>query len=450
NAEAYEATFKVLQYVNETEASDPPSTNAHPSVARALARLRSAARDTFPRPEAYDHDHGGLDNFSWAIMGDAWYAKALPYYDPVTRSNALAGLRAYFANDVLVTNRFIAREYPRGSGQVYHLVEGSGIDSGGALGDAGKFSAHLLETIWAYAHFTGDWALIRERWPLIKTLFTTPAETRWAGFGRDAIAELGDEAAPCLAMARLAYGAGDIQLYEYACSLFARELAHHYVKQKGADYFRLNQPWHSMEVMDEEVYLTSLWGDAAGWQIDGPGYPEKAVERQFNDRWVRFRNEDVGRFYRDHLKIDVARELDRLGARWEPRRRHHNDSHLMPSLVQLRSLLLREPPEALAEWAAPDQFTGPPSGVIASCLAVVRTSHPARYERLIPGGPPGPFVTGLERQVQGPNATLVTSVAFPKSWAQEGGESAGWPRVTWWKSWRTPTDEPWNFGEIVP
>src|SRR5262249_38518551 len=262
----------------------------------------------------------------------------------------------------------------------------------GALGDAGKFSANALETLWAYAHFTGDWDLIKERWELVKKLFGTPAEARWVGFARDAITELGDEAAPCLAMARMAYKVGDIDTYNYACYMFARELVHHYVKQRGAGDFRRHQPWHTMEFMDEEVYLTNLWGDLAGWQIDGPHYPERTGERQYNNRWVRFKNEDVGRFYRDYLEADVRIELDRLMNRWEPKRKYHNDSHIMPSEVQLRSLLLNEVPGQLATVATPDQFTGPPSGVIASCISVLRNSHPTCYQRLIAAGAPSPFV----------------------------------------------------------
>src|SRR5439155_24996887 len=128
---------------------------------------------------------GGLVNFYWAIQRDGWYARALPYYDHQTRSNALASLRKYFHQDVLVPNRFKLREYPKGSGRDYLVLAVPGIDSSNALGDAGKFSANLLETLWAYAHFTGDWDLVKERWPLAKKLFTPPAQTRWVGFGRD-------------------------------------------------------------------------------------------------------------------------------------------------------------------------------------------------------------------------------------------------------------------------
>src|SRR5262249_10856397 len=157
----------------------PVAGVSDPRAGLALERLRQVAREKFKSVDRYDYDHGGLNNFCWAIQGDEWYAKALPYYDEETRRNALGGLRKYFREDVLVTNRFRTREFPKGSGREYFILEGPGINSRGVLGDAGKFSANLLETLWAYAHYTGDWDLVRERWPLVKKLFTTPAETRW-------------------------------------------------------------------------------------------------------------------------------------------------------------------------------------------------------------------------------------------------------------------------------
>ena len=448
-ADSYDVTLPLLRYVNETEAIETTFTNSHPGVTASLEKLQKTARAKFPSPDKYNYDHGGVNNFCWAIQGDQWYAKALPYMDDATRATAIASLKKYLRDDVLVANRFKLREFPKGSGHTYYLLEGPGIGSWNVLGDAGKFSANMLETLWAYAHFTGDWELIRERWPLIRKLFVTPAQTRWVGFGRDEIAELGDEAAPCLAMARMAYKVGDADTYNYACYMFVRELAHHWLKQRGAKYFRENQPWHSMEAMDEEVYLTNLWGDLAGWQIDGPNYPAKTGERQFNNRWVRFKDADVGRFYRDYLQGDLKRELDLLQTRWPEKRRWNNDSHIMPSLVQLRSLLLNESPAELANVAPVEKFSGPPSGIIASCISVLRTSHPTRYERLIPAAPPTPFVAGLEREVAGPNVYLVQSVATEVRDRNAGQTNATWPRVSWW-GWKTPTGTPWNFGQVTP
>jgi len=80
-------------------------------------------------------------------------------------------LRKYFHDDVLVTNRFTLREFPKGSGHQYYILEGPGIGSWGMLGDAGKFSTSMLQTLWAYAHYSGDWDLIKERWELIRKLF---------------------------------------------------------------------------------------------------------------------------------------------------------------------------------------------------------------------------------------------------------------------------------------
>lgn len=460
-ADTFDATFHVLQYVHEMEAYDRPAPGAPAVAAAAQERLLKTARGKFRSPDRYSYDHGdkpgALHNFCWAIMGDQWYARGLPYYDDATQAIARESLKKYFHEDVLVAARFKEREYPRDSGQTYYILEGPGIGSWNVLGDAGKFSTNLLETLWAYAHFTGDWGLLRERWATVPKLFCTPAETTWATFGRHSIAELGDEAPPCLALARMAYRTGDMNTYGYACYAFARELVMHWVKQRGAPYYRARQPWHTMEFMPEEVYLTNLWGGTAGWQIDGPDWPANGKERQFKNRWVRFHSEEVGRFYREFLAADVRREMDLLTGRLGEERRWQSNSHTMPSQVQLRSLLLNEKPEALAKLATPDQFKGPASGVIASCISVLRTSHPTRYERLIPAGPATPFVPGLEREKVEPGRHLaqvvLTEIPPPRQRGAKNGPPAEpqivWPTVTW-RFWQTPAGKPWTFGQVVP
>ena len=442
DADGYDMTFPVLRYVNETEAAAlPVSSNAPPIVVAALQRLRAVARERFPGTGRFQPDHGGPGNLSWSVMGDSWYAKALPYLDDVTRSNAVVVLRRYLREEVLVPGRFVEREFPAGSGLKYRILEGPGIGPWTTLDDAGKFSANLLETVWAYAHFTGDHALVRERWSLIRRLFTTAAQTRWVGFGRDQIAEPGDEASAALAFARLAYLAGDLDAYAFGCAEFARELVQLHVRQCGAPWFRAQQPWHSMEPIDTDVFLTNLWGDVAGWQMDGPRYPAATGGRQFENRWVRFQNLDVARFCREHLQAEVRSEFVALEGRWEPNRRFTDDSRMRPSWVRLESLLLGAAPERLATIATPDQFQGPPSGVVASCLAVLRAAQAPRFERLIPAGPPSAFVLGLERDVPGPNTHLVQSLSSGSE------QTPGWPRITWW-GWQTPSGQRWNFGEV--
>ena len=415
-ADEFDATFPVLQYVNETEASDPPVTTAHPTVATALARLRQLVAQELGG-SARSQQGGNSSNALSAIEGGT-LARALPFCDSAMCTIAAAGLREHFQKSVTSP--------PRGASE----------------GGAG-----VLEALWAYAHFTGDWSLIKEHWPQLRKLLTMPVEARWAGFGRNGSFVLGEGAAQCAAFARLAYKVGDMDSYNYACYLFARESIQLFVKQRGADYFRQIQPWHSTEFMDDEVFLTHFSGNTSGWMMDGPKYPAKAGERQFEKRWVRFKDADVARFYRDYLGEDVRREMNWLQHRWEPGRRWSNEPGDLPSLVQLRSLLLNEGPAQLSAVATPDQFGGPLSGQIGSCLSVLRTSHPARYSRLIPPGEPSPFVAGLEREVAGPNPALVVEM---ESDDHEGGASLGkpaWPRLSW-PTWRTPAGAVWTFGHI--
>jgi hypothetical protein len=402
--DSYQVTLPVLRYINETESIESNLTNRHPSVIAALDKLRQTARENFPSP-------GKADAGAIATR----LAKALPHLDDTTRSNAVLSLRKFIRDDLLTKSS-------------------SSQDNSS------------LESIWAYAHFTGDWELIRERWSLIKQRFPAPIRTRWAGFGPDETHVLSDLAAPRLALARLAWKAGDIDTYNYACQMFARELVQEWLRVRGVKYFRDNQPWHSMEAMDGQVFLGALRDETAGWQIDGPVYPRYNGERHFQLRWSGFNNADLGRFFRDYLRPEVKGELDSLQKNWPQDGRWHNEPH---SIVQLRSILLNEGPDELARAAMPEQFTGRPAGVMASCLAVLRTSHPIRYERLIPGGAPSPFVAGIEREVSGPNPYLVQRIMTERREpTSEKAATPIWPRLSW-REWKTPTAGDWNFGQVA-
>jgi hypothetical protein len=412
-ADEFDATFSVLQYVNETETLDPPATNGPPAVQIALDKLRTIAAETVQQMGTSGSGREGVSGSSQLIEGAGSFAKALSYCEETTRSNVLAALR---------------KSFPAGTGQ-------PGVKA--------------IEDLWVYAHFTGDWELVKERWAIVKKMFTTPAQACWPSFGAKGIGAIGDEAAHCAAFARLAYRAGDMDAYNYGCYLFARQLTLLFLKQGGADYFRHHQPWHSMEFMDEEVFLTRLDGGAVGWRMDGPKYPAVTGDRLSDKRWARFNDWDVARFYREYLKEDVRREINWLQLSWAPERRWQNDPGELSSIVQLRSLLINETPAELAAVAMPDQFTGPPSGVLASCLSVLRTSHPTRYQRLIPPGDPSPFVTGLEREVSGPNTDLIASIEYQEFDSKTKSNRMTWPRLTW-PQWKTPTGAVWNFGHIRP
>ena len=217
--EEFDATFSVLHYINETESSPGTltSTNAGVLLARDMIRKLAVQPDASLR----------------TVQGAAWYAKALPYLESEQRSNVTAQLRS-FVRDEALTSR-----------------DHTGV----------------LEMLWAYAHFTGDWDLVRERWPLVKQFFTTPRQTRWAGFGQSGEGSNGDATDSCKAFARMAYKVGDMDSYHYASYAFARQLTTRAVQQRGAEYFRKHQPWHSMKVMSEEMFATSYQTDGGGWQF---------------------------------------------------------------------------------------------------------------------------------------------------------------------------------------
>lgn len=425
-------TIRVLKYVHELTVLPAPDELPSGPARTAAQRIAEIMRAKFRTGRMDDiWDHGGPENYCWQVMGDRYYCRALPFCDPETRRRATQTLREYFANFVLTQDK-----YAEFRGKL--LLKGPGIGTWGGYDDAGKFSSNVLETIWDYAHYTGDWELVRQRWPLILRLFVTPRECDYRSFGRAAIAEMGDEAAPPLCLARMAWHVGDLDTYAYACNIFARELVHHYVKcrRECTEYFRRRQPWHSFEFMPQEVYLTNLWGDTAGWQIDGPTYPAQTGERQYNNRWVRFSNEDVARFHRDVLAAEMRAEMDLLLARQDcPYRPGRAEAHIAPSLEQLRSMLLWEPPEKLAQLTPPEAARlGRPADAISFYLAFVRTARPPRFQRLVARtAKTVGFAPGLQREQPAPFGSTVVAVSTDTG----APERPGLPTLAWW-GWASP------------
>lgn len=445
NVDTYELRFPLLSYVHIMEEPKLPDLDNAPMVVKqALEWIVKHLGEKFQGKNWEEiWDHGGAENYCWQVMGDRWYAKALPYLPEDIQKRVKWVLGEYVKNFVLVE-----ANYKPFKGML--LLVGPGIGTWGGYDDAGKFSSNLLETLWCYAHFCDDWGIIRGRWEMIKKLFITPLECDWKSFGRYSIAEMGDEASPPLYMARLAYMANDYDTYAFACYIFVRELTHHYIKQVGGEYFRFYQPWHSLEFMPKEVYLTNLWGDLAGWQIDGPTYPKVTGERQFENRWVRLSSEDVARFYRDVLSKEIADEMDLLTQRAKqdktPYKLDEDTAHIAPSVIRLRSLLLNEPPEKLGRLSPPHNWRlGRPADGTAFCLSFIRTSHPLSFVRLIPPRNPTKFVLGLER--------VREYAEFPAlCLAIEIGKDN--PFLRWW-GWKAPKKieaeggEWWSFGEVI-
>lgn len=395
-----DVTMQVLQYTNELERLEVPAQPT-PDQARALETIRRSMASKFPDDWRYHYDHGERANFVWNIVADVWYAKGLPFVDEALRRTAAASMRIYLRNDVLVMHS------PLHGKIIFH---GPGIGSWGSYGDAGKFSTNSLQPIWAYAHYTGDWDLLRERWDLIHRFFITPEEANWVMFGRGGIAELGDEAPPCSAYARIAWHLGDEDQYLLGAYMFARELVHHYVKQTGGRYFYEHQPYNEFAPMPPRVYPTDIWGSTLGWQVDGPIYGrEYSPEHQSANRWVRFHDPDTGRFYREHLADAVREELDwytqagreDLAGLYRPDTYKNwltaDSPHTVTSLARLRSFLLGERFEALDAAAPMEAMAG--GGGIAAGYAYLRSMVPVAHDRLVPRDvPASPFVLGLQRR----------------------------------------------------
>jgi hypothetical protein len=435
--------FPLLQYVNEAELPVGEEALADPVAREALSRLRTAYADKF-RQGTIDEiwDHGGADNYCWQAMGDRYYAMGLPYAGEAA-GGARAALQSYVSGYVLDESHYVPR---RG----VLLLEGPGIGSWGVLGDAGKFSSNLLETLWAYGHNTDDWETLREHWPTIQRFFVTPLEIRQATFGREAIAEMGDEAAPALCYARIAAQLDDRAEYARGCEVFVRELVHLWLKVRGAELFRANWPVSSMEPYEGAVYLTNLWGGTAGWQIDGPQYPRETGERQYTNRWVRFSQPDVARFLREHLAAELRPELDGMLTTPGPYRLRQSTAHIQPSLEQLRSLLLGESIQDLARLSPPETWPGGRAADrIAYYLAFLRAAAPPQQGRLVPADtPPSSWASPVPWQPDEDGALVVQCTTM---W--EGGPCA--PTLTWF-GWHPPHSaagmprpDCLSFGQIV-
>lgn len=440
DTERLDVTMPVLIYTNELEHLELPEKLSGPQL-KAYNLIVSGMREKFRSRWRYFYDHGDRGNFCWNIVADVWYGKGLEFVSGELKQTAIDSLRIYFYNDVL-------RPYSPHHGK--YILHGPGIGSWGGWGDAGKFSTNTLQAIWAYAQYTGDWKLLKERWDLIKKYFITPEEANWVFYGRGSIAEMGDEAPPCSSYARIAWALGDPDEYLFGCYMFARELVIHYVKQIAGRYFYEHQPYHHFEPMPARIYPTNIWGWTMGWQVDGPTWG--VGEHQSANRWVRFHDPDTGRFYRDYLADEVRRELNwytKAGLQnkkdvyrlknyqeWLTR----DSPHIMTSLARLRSFLIGEPYSKLKTVVDIDNYNSlNPAGKIAVGYAYLRTMVPIKYERLVPKDlPPTPRVLGLQRR--GLHDLITPVVACRGNLRLDPG----------WGGWRMPKSKGkrWSFGII--
>jgi hypothetical protein len=207
-----------------------------------------------------------------------------------------------------------------------------------------------------------------------------------------------------------------------------------------------------------------MWGTTVGWQVDGPTWsPPGQDEHQSANRWVRFHDPDVGRFYRDHLKEDVRSELEWYEAAGKEGRTdvyrveayqkwlESDHPHIMPSLLRLRSLLTDELPAGATLAGAVPSPSGWGAADIALGYSLLRLSTQRKYMRLIPKTlGRSPYVLGLHRRGPGAHTLQSDSVTLVQEFRGSGIEPE--PRWHGWDMPRNPKGTPngghRSFGRI--
>ena len=428
DADRYTMTFPVLRYVDETERIRLPDDHAAGTpVGEAIEGLRAAGRALFASESEY-RPAGGDD---WASLesldGYLWQARILEFLEPGARSNAVAVLRRALWERVLVPERVVERPDAGLEGKRAQTSESDGAR------DAAWVSA-LMQSAWAVAHATGDRARVRERWPLLKTAWTRHAPPRWVGFGRGEIDSFGDGVAPTIALARLAWLAGDLDAYRLACGEVAREWVSWNGRMRGGRWFREQQPWRPGSAIPEGTPVGRLLGGTRGWEIVAGARASGASGADRDGAWARFWDGDVARLGRAHWATDLRREWKILGAG------ESAPGTETAGMAALRNL-------GFADDSESSRVAVPPSGtralvgtaLLAHGLGKVRQLGRVEVERLIPDVDltgPAPGFDGSRAEPH-----LVVSVEV------DPGETPGWPRLQL-VHWPTPGGEPWNVGEV--
>lgn len=414
----------VVDYVNETEIQSPADT-ANPAVAKALNLQQQTMARRFAGGPRYMVEFD-RKSFVWAQLAEHCFPKALAYADQDTQARMKGAYVNYYNNYFFGTPQHPAdgergwwrpelKDAPPKLKDWYQkntiCIDGPGIH-GGLFSDSGKISASAIYNIWNYVHFTGDWNLAKRRWSFIRAGNTNTVNMDWKAMGRNTNAEGGEQMPPTMAWARLAYLAGDIDAYYYGVYTYMRECAMVFVKQRGVggEYFRLRQPYGDGQPMPYWAVPSHTIGEAAGWMLDtqtpaGKYEPISPGEVQAQNRWVRFSSEDAARFYRENLK---DQEIEELQALYNGEFQTHSKpvgekASFAASQLRLWSYLTDASAEQLLKLFPAEtwNWNTDQNGTILMAHAVIRSSYPRHYNRLVPRDMPASgFVTGLSRQPQ--------------------------------------------------
>jgi len=279
-----------------------PADESTPARRAQLDLLRGA------RANSSDREYQMWD---WKDENFVWYAQANDFRIPALltayTNGALRQDRKFWLQARALFTVFDRARYKmdeRGGTLTRRYIDGPGIGNWGSpdWGDSGKLATDMIYDAYVYTYNTGDYQTIVDNWDLIASLNTSTSTMSWLGVGRSAIAELGDEAPPMLALARLAYAVGDREIYGAAVNAFARELVHHHIKEGAFTQWREQfSPWNEARVMLPTETPTNTWGSNAGWMGGGFHSPEKG-ENQWDNFYVRFDDIDTLRFHQQYAK----------------------------------------------------------------------------------------------------------------------------------------------------
>jgi hypothetical protein len=174
-----------------------------------------------------------------------------------------------------------------------NATEGAGSRSV-SPGNAPAFEA------WQTAHAGHAWEAVRQRWPALRAASLRNSPGSWAAFGHATDRSIFEQTADALGAARIAYKLGDIDGYADASESFARSLIQLCAQHRGGNYFRQNQPWHSMEPIGTDAVLTGL--TMRGWDIGNP-----AATPDFSSA------PDLARIWRDSQPMNKNAPVQKTG-----------------------------------------------------------------------------------------------------------------------------------------
>ncbi len=280
-----------------------------PAVDQGIRLIEETYRRGLADPNSDAHPAG-----RWSAFADgmshvaAEMCYGLPYiHDAELRAKVTKHLQDYFSTSLLNPARFgiwHGRYYwqkairPEG-----HIVWDDDI----------KFFYELAYPIWCYAHYTGDWELIRARWDHIKNLMVPPFQITWAGGGPQHWAfgdsfYVGALLSP-LGLARMAAHLGDQETYAYACWILARVMTAGVAVEHAADFIRQNEPWNQR--LPEVYSMRALAGNGVGFFPHGLASQALTDDPRFNEHWYRL-NHEGWRFIREYAGRAARQYFNRL------------------------------------------------------------------------------------------------------------------------------------------